>query len=244
MAAEVPPNVYCADIGKQIPCVASSFRIADESVEEATCRVFKVGDISILVDLKDLCRRFGLEWSFVTRRSGKTIACNRSSRTCSFVNSGKRNYTSITYGCDWLVRFRGVDCKKCTSSDPVVITKVCGSHSNTCNPAVLDQFVLSRTRAGIYKKCNDHSLQEVMLQMAIEPFVSVRAMRGLLSKVLPDRVFIDRHMINNVRIRARHRKRELERSNIVIHPKHFDTSFIETYKDTSDNYTEGMYMFV
>ena len=82
-----------------------------------------------------------------------------------------------------------------------------------------------------------------MVQMSIEPFVSVRAIRELLSKLLPDRVFIDRHMINNVRIRARQRKRELENSNIVIHPKHFDTSFIETYKYTSDNYTEGMYMF-
>ena len=80
--------------------------------------------------------------------------------------------------------------------------------------------------------------------MSIEPFVSVRAIRELLSKVLPERKFIDRHMINNVRIRARQRKRELLNANIEIHPKHFDTSFIETYKDTSDNYTEGMYMFV
>ena len=95
-----------------------------------------------------------------------------------------------------------------------------------------------------YEKCDDQSRREVMVQMAIEPFVSVRVMRDLLYKVLPDRVYIDRHMINNVRIRSRQRKRELERSNIVIHPKHFDTSFIETYKDTSDNYTEGVYMFV
>ena len=91
MADEIPPKVYCADIGEQFPFLVSSFRIADESVEEATCRVFKVGDISILVDLKDLCRRFGLEWSFVTRRSGKIIACNRTTRTCSYVNSGEGN---------------------------------------------------------------------------------------------------------------------------------------------------------
>ena len=106
MADEIPPKVYCADIGEQFPFLVSSFRITDESVEEATCRVFKVGDISILVDLKDLCRRFGLEWSFVTRRSGKTIACNRTTRTCSYVNSGERKSSSITCGCDWLVRFR------------------------------------------------------------------------------------------------------------------------------------------
>ena len=83
-----------------------------------------------------------------------------------------------------------------------------------------------------------------MVQMVIESFVSVRVMRDLLYKVLPDRVYIDRHMINNVRIRSRQRKRELERNNIVIHPKYFDTYFIETYKDASDNYTEGMYLFV
>ena len=140
--------------------------------------------------------------------------------------------------------FRGVEWKKYTNFDPVIITGVCGVHSNTCNHAVRDQFVLSRIYAGIYKECADHSLQEVMVQMSIDPFVSVRAIRELLSKVLPDRKFIDRYMINNVRIRARQRKRELENSNIEIHPKHFDTSFIETHKDTSDNYTEVMYMFV
>ena len=80
--------------------------------------------------------------------------------------------------------------------------------------------------------------------MYIDPFVSVRAIRELLSKVLSARKIIDRHMINNVRIRARQRKRELLNTNIEIHPKHFDTSFIETYKDTSDNYTEGMYICV
>ena len=83
-----------------------------------------------------------------------------------------------------------------------------------------------------------------MVQMSIEPFVSVRAIRELLSNVLSERNFIDRHMINNVRICARQKKRELLNANIIIHPKHFDTSFIENYKDTSDNYTEGKYIFV
>ena len=53
--------MYCADSGKQFPFRVSCFRIANESVEEATYRVFKIGDISVLVDLKDLCRRFGFE---------------------------------------------------------------------------------------------------------------------------------------------------------------------------------------
>ena len=80
--------------------------------------------------------------------------------------------------------------------------------------------------------------------MSIEPFVSVRAIRELLSKVLPERKVIDWYMINNVRIRARQRKRELLNANIEILPKHFDTSFIETSKETSNNYTESIYMFV
>ena len=90
---------------------------------------------------------------------------------------------------------------------------MCGVHSNTCNPDFLDQFVLSSTRSSIYKKCADHSLQEVMVQMSTEPFVPVRAVMELLFKVMPDRKFIDRHMINNVRIRARQKKTELENSS-------------------------------
>ena len=133
---------------------------------------------------------------------------------------------------------------KSTNSDPVIITGVCRVHLNTCNPVFVDQFVLSRTRAGIYKKYADHSLQEVIVQICIKSFVSVRVIRELLSKMMPERKFIDRHMINNVRIRDRQRKRELVNANIESYSKHVDTSFIETYKDTSDNYTEGMYMFV
>ena len=45
-----------------------------------------------------------------------------------------------------------------------------------------------------------------MVQMTIESFVLVRATRELLFKVIPDRKFIDRHMSNNVRIRARQKR--------------------------------------
>ena len=60
MVAKVPTKLYCAFTGKLFPFPVSSLRIADELVEEASCRVFQVGDISLLVDLKDLCCRFGL----------------------------------------------------------------------------------------------------------------------------------------------------------------------------------------
>ena len=53
-----------------------------------------------------------------------------------------------------------------------------------------------------------------MVQMSIEPFVSLRAIRELLFKVSPERKFIDIHMINNVRIRTRQRKRGLLNANI------------------------------
>ena len=38
-----------------------------------------------------------------------------------------------------------------------------------------------------------------MVQIAIEPFVSIRAIRELLSKVISERKYIDKDMINNVR---------------------------------------------
>ena len=41
-----------------------------------------------------------------------------------------------------------------------------------------------------------------MVQLAITPFVNVRAMTNLLQKALLERKDVDRHMIKNVRIRA------------------------------------------
>ena len=102
-----------------------------------------------------------------------------------------------------------------------------------------DQFVLARTRSGDYKEYADQSLRKVVVQIDIESFVSFRAVRELLSKVMSERKFIHRHMINNVRIRSRKRKLELENADIETYPKYFGSSFITTYRDTSDNYTEG-----
>ena len=47
----------------------------------------------------------------------------------------------------------------------------------------------------------------MMVQMTVEPFLNVRVMTELLQKALPDRKDVDRHMINNVRIRARKKVR-------------------------------------
>ena len=109
MAAEGSQKVYCNDYVKELPFHVSCFQIADESVEKATNRIFKVGDISVISDSKELVRRFGLEWNFVSTRSGKTITCNCASRTSSFVASGIRKTSSIVCGCGLLVRFRGVE---------------------------------------------------------------------------------------------------------------------------------------
>ena len=78
--------------------------------------------------------------------------------------------------------------------------------------------------------------------MGIEHFVSIKAIREFLSNVIPDRKYIDKDMINNVRIRVRKIRLVLEISDIEIDPKHFDTSFITT--DTFDNYTEGKFLIV
>ena len=81
-----------------------------------------------------------------------------------------------------------------------------------------------------------------MIQIAIELFVNVKEMTELLKKVLPDRKNIDRHMINNVRIRAR-KKLEFDSVNIEIDPKHFDPKCITSYRDIAGNYTKGAYIY-
>ena len=163
-----------------------------------------------------MCRRFSLEWSFVSSRNSLKISCNRVSRKLSFVGAsiGKTSY--ITCGCSWCVRFNDIEHNKCSNTDSVVITAVCGFHSNTCDPSYVDQFVLVRTGSGNYKKCADQCLNEVMVQIAIESFVSIRVIKELLSKVMPERKHIDKNIINNVRIRARNKRLELENADIDI----------------------------
>ena len=63
----------------------SCFRVEGESVEKSTIRILKVGDKFILSDVKELCRRFGLEWNFVSSRNSKTISYNRASRKLSLL---------------------------------------------------------------------------------------------------------------------------------------------------------------
>ena len=80
--------------------------------------------------------------------------------------------------------------------------------------------------------------------MGIEHSISIKAIREFLFNVIPDRKYIDKDMINNVRIRVRKIRLVLEISDIEIDPKHFDTSFITTNRDTFYNYTEGKFLIV
>ena len=58
-----------------------------------------------------------------------------------------------------------------------------------------------------------------MLQMANNLFVDIRAVRILLAKALYSRTIIDRHMINNIHLRAKLQKQNLERQNNTIEEK-------------------------
>ena len=132
--------------------------------------------------------------------------CNCSYRKSYYIiKISFRNSSTITCGCGWAVRFRNVHRDKYEVSDPVVITSVCGTHYNTCDPSYAKQFVFGWTRSSDYKKCTNVVLKEIMIQMDITPFIDVRVMRELLCNILPDRNFIDKHMITNVRIRTRKR---------------------------------------
>ena len=210
----------------------SYFRVKGWLIEGASNRIFEVGDKFILSDLKEMCRRFGLEWYFVSFRNGITISCNRACRKISFVGDSMRKTSYITCKCSWCVRFKDVERNTCSNNDSVVITAVCVVHSNTCHPSYVYQFVLARTCSSNYNKCADQCLKEVMVQMNLEPFVSIRARREFISKVVSERKYIDKNMINNIRIRAQTKKLELEDADIETDPEHVDTSFITSYRDT------------
>ena len=186
-----------------------------------------------------MAKSFGLVWQFCTVRSGKAINCNRANRKSNYSKKGVRRSTSINCGCKWSIRFLDVVKCKHTTSDHVVITSVIPSHFDTCDHSDVVQLVLCRSRFGAYARYGDEFLKEIMVQIANNPYVSVRSMTTLLQKALPERKDVDRHMINNVRIRARRRKLEFDSKSIRIDPKYVDSSFIKSYVSTEDNYTEG-----
>ena len=57
--------------------------------------------------------------------------------------------------------------------------------------------------------------------MDINYFVNVRTMTKIPQRALPERKDVDRHMINNVRIRARRKKLDLDYKSIQIDPNTF-----------------------
>ena len=199
---------------------------SNTSLEVATKRVFIVGHKFILSHLKELAHSFGLKWNVCTFRSSFTIKCNRAYLKSKHLHQGLRSTTSITCGCEWIIRFMGVIESHYNITNYVVISSVSPMYYNTCDPTYSGQLVLCRTRSSDYKHCCDEVIREIMAQMASNPFVNVRAMTNLLQKALPERKDVDRHMINNVRIRARREKLDLDSKSIQIDPKHFDTTFI------------------
>lgn len=69
----------------------------DYSVREVTVREFKVGDVYMLSDLKELAHSFGLKSNFVPSRCGKRISCNYVSRYGSYITKCVlRKSSSIT----------------------------------------------------------------------------------------------------------------------------------------------------
>ena len=153
---------------------------AATSIEVATKRAFVVDHKFILSDLKELAHSFGLKRIFCTFRSVFTIECNCASRKSKYLHQELRSTTSITYGCDWSILFMGVINCYYKITDSVVITSVSAMYSNTCDLTYRGPLVLCRTRSGDYKRCGDKFIREVMVQMAINPFVNVRAMINLL----------------------------------------------------------------
>jgi len=92
-----------------------------------------------------------------------SINYNSANRKSSYSSLGIRRSTSISCGCKWSIRFFGI--VKCNnkSSDPVEITRVTPSHSDTCDPLNVDQLVIYRSRSGAYARCGDEVLKEIMV---------------------------------------------------------------------------------
>ena len=82
---------------------------SDQSVCCATFRLFKVGDVYNLSDLKKLVVHFGLVWNVVASRAGYSFRCNHYTRPGSSVRKVILRRTSpVACGCECVYVFIGV----------------------------------------------------------------------------------------------------------------------------------------
>ena len=72
---------------------------SDITVEVATIRVFSVGNVYILDDLRQLAKSFSLAWQFRTTKSGMSISCNCTNHKFSYSSMRIKRSTSIRCGC-------------------------------------------------------------------------------------------------------------------------------------------------
>ena len=83
-----------------------------------------------------------------------------------------------------------------------------------------------------------------MVRMGGSYIIHIQSMVEILRKALPERKVVDRHMVYNIRLRARSRKFDLETANVEVLANHFDASFINDYKSNSDIFSKGMFVLL
>ena len=65
---------------------------SDQSVSEATTRLFRVGDVYVLSELRELTRSFGVKWYFITTHMGAIFVYNRASPPVAYKRKGIKKY--------------------------------------------------------------------------------------------------------------------------------------------------------
>ena len=83
-----------------------------------------------------------------------------------------------------------------------------------------------------------------MVRMGGSYSINVQSMVEILRKDFPKRKYIDRHMVYNIRLRARCRKLELKAANVEILANPIDVSFIKDSKFNSNNYSKGIFFIL
>ena len=161
--------------------------------------------------LKIMAHQFGMKWNIVTTRNGRRISCNHATPFGNRKSQGIRKCSSIIYGCDWVIKFKFLDHKNALYWIPSRLFMFV----DLILILVIQHFLIStlwpEQKQVNTKRCTDSILQKIMHQMSIDQEVNSRTMIILLKKVLPSRKYIDRHLINNVRIRKLKTKNDLEK---------------------------------
>lgn len=232
------------------------FKIAGETIEQATNRCFKRGMFFYSIHhLNKVINLFGQVWGFKGSTYGKMVCCSRAftpiskarkkqmeARNASQMynpyadNNKTRNRSSFQCGCQWRIYASFL---KSSATDVVRITTIKPKHTNTCEPSA-NQLVISRTKARYYSRLTHCKMRDIMNLLDKNPHIPSKIILPFLKEIIPGRKVLTSKDVVNARVHAKFLIKEIRKSGETIDNYEYKIHDVNSLTKSLDNCTDDI----